>query len=471
MQVLVALAQAGGAVLTRDDLIACCWEGRIVGDNAIQRVISRIRQIAADFGMHSFQLETITKVGYRMLVALPSEAQVPRPVAISAHPKTGMSRRTAVAIGGSAVAGLGLLGALMFRMTSPTRPSQEALAFYRKGVDARGQALPEQGMQAVAYFREAVRLDPEFADAWGALALGYRALLEYGPRADAEQIAAWSSSAAARALELDRDNLDAQAALILIDPFFSNWAVIEQRCSEFLDRHPNHNVVRYNLGWCLNEVGRSRAAVEILEPLDEEEPFWPLARHFLILALWNAGRVDEVRMRLDDATRRWPGHPLIWQTRMNFLTMAGQPESALALGADVGQRPIGYPPGQLEMRMAVARAVASGDEAQRELAGRSILTETVRHPQWVLVSAQLAGALGRSDDVFSLLEGYYFGRGRWSITAPRPATRWTRRYTGFLFNPMMTSLRRHPRFAALTASVGLDDYWRATDSVPDFRSI
>ena len=41
MQVLVALARADGNVVSRDDLIQCCWDGRIVGDDAINRVIGR----------------------------------------------------------------------------------------------------------------------------------------------------------------------------------------------------------------------------------------------------------------------------------------------------------------------------------------------------------------------------------------------------------------------------------------------
>ena len=68
MQVLVALAQANGDVLSRDQLIDLCWSGVIVGENAIQRVISRIRHVATTIGKDSFQLETITKVGYRMIV-------------------------------------------------------------------------------------------------------------------------------------------------------------------------------------------------------------------------------------------------------------------------------------------------------------------------------------------------------------------------------------------------------------------
>src|SRR5262245_27917420 len=63
MQVLVALAAANGATMSRDDLVAACWDGRAVTDDAINRVLSRLRSLARDFG--SFEIETITKVGYR----------------------------------------------------------------------------------------------------------------------------------------------------------------------------------------------------------------------------------------------------------------------------------------------------------------------------------------------------------------------------------------------------------------------
>src|SRR5689334_21875735 len=65
MQVLVALAAAEGAVVSRDDLIARCWEGRIVGDDAINRCISILREIAETSG--AFRIETIPRVGYRLI--------------------------------------------------------------------------------------------------------------------------------------------------------------------------------------------------------------------------------------------------------------------------------------------------------------------------------------------------------------------------------------------------------------------
>ena len=66
MQVLVALHQARGAVVSRDMLIARCWDGRIVGDDAINRAIGRLRRLSrADRGA-SFMIETIPRVGYRL---------------------------------------------------------------------------------------------------------------------------------------------------------------------------------------------------------------------------------------------------------------------------------------------------------------------------------------------------------------------------------------------------------------------
>ncbi|MBV9061399.1 MAG: winged helix-turn-helix domain-containing protein, partial [Alphaproteobacteria bacterium] len=65
MQVLVALARANGAVLSRDELIRQCWGGRIVGDDAINRCVSKVRQLA-DLGGKAFEIETIPRVGYRL---------------------------------------------------------------------------------------------------------------------------------------------------------------------------------------------------------------------------------------------------------------------------------------------------------------------------------------------------------------------------------------------------------------------
>lgn len=79
MQVLVALLRADGAILTRDDLITRCWDGRIVGDDAINRVMSRLRRSSEGLGHGVFRVETITKVGYRLVLTGDVAGCVPPP--------------------------------------------------------------------------------------------------------------------------------------------------------------------------------------------------------------------------------------------------------------------------------------------------------------------------------------------------------------------------------------------------------
>jgi DNA-binding winged helix-turn-helix (wHTH) protein/TolB-like protein/tetratricopeptide (TPR) repeat protein len=64
MQVLVALARRRGEVVSRDELIQACWGGRVVGDDAINRCVGRLRKLAAAHG--GFSIETVPRVGVRL---------------------------------------------------------------------------------------------------------------------------------------------------------------------------------------------------------------------------------------------------------------------------------------------------------------------------------------------------------------------------------------------------------------------
>jgi DNA-binding winged helix-turn-helix (wHTH) protein len=110
MQLLIALHRAGGAVVNKDDLVQSCWDGRVVGDDAINRVVSRLRGVAEKGAGRQFRIETITKVGYRLLSAsveaLDTAADRPSPAGQAASRRTAFSSRRSIAI---AAAGLFLL--------------------------------------------------------------------------------------------------------------------------------------------------------------------------------------------------------------------------------------------------------------------------------------------------------------------------------------------------------------------------
>src|SRR5262245_39699451 len=64
MQVLIALWEGCGRVVSRDELIQRCWGGVIVGDNAIQQAVAAVRRLAALETPPAFGIETIPKIGY-----------------------------------------------------------------------------------------------------------------------------------------------------------------------------------------------------------------------------------------------------------------------------------------------------------------------------------------------------------------------------------------------------------------------
>ncbi|WP_293901508.1 winged helix-turn-helix domain-containing protein [Phenylobacterium sp.] len=80
MQVLVALARQPDDVVSRDDLIASCWAGRIVGDDAINNCVAKVRRVGEASG--AFRIETIPRVGYRLTpvggaIAAPTAPRAP----------------------------------------------------------------------------------------------------------------------------------------------------------------------------------------------------------------------------------------------------------------------------------------------------------------------------------------------------------------------------------------------------------
>ncbi len=79
MQVLVVLADAHGALVSREDLLAACWEARFVSRASLNRVISRLRALSGGIGAAAFEIETLSKTGYRLLASSRDAIAPPAP--------------------------------------------------------------------------------------------------------------------------------------------------------------------------------------------------------------------------------------------------------------------------------------------------------------------------------------------------------------------------------------------------------
>ncbi|WP_298401410.1 winged helix-turn-helix domain-containing protein [Sphingobium sp.] len=144
MQVLVALARADGAIVTRDELIASCWGGRIVSNDAVSRVISHLRLLAGGIAAGSFQMETLPRIGYRLTVAGDDPAtQPPVPDADApAAPVARPSRRMLMVMAaGAGVAAATAWGLGRYGSSSADPSVDRSLTIAALAIDAGDPAL------------------------------------------------------------------------------------------------------------------------------------------------------------------------------------------------------------------------------------------------------------------------------------------------------------------------------------------
>ena len=96
-----------------------------------------------------------------------------------------------------------------------------------------------------------------------------------------------------------------------------------------------------------------------------------------------------------------------------------------------------------------------------------MVVEQNTRPGPALAVAQACAAMDDRATSFELLEGYYFGQGKWAALAPPGGDQ--DRQTSPLFQPPMCGLWNDRQFAALVQQIGLNEYWQRSGSRPDYQ--
>jgi DNA-binding winged helix-turn-helix (wHTH) protein len=130
MQALVALARRRGEVVSRDELIHTCWDGRIVGDDAINGCVAKVRRLGETHG--AFTIETIPRVGYRL-----ADAVRPR----LAEDQRRRPRQFALVVGASLAVGVAALLISLWSMRQPAPVRVAVLPFETGAGDVAARAL------------------------------------------------------------------------------------------------------------------------------------------------------------------------------------------------------------------------------------------------------------------------------------------------------------------------------------------
>lgn len=467
MQVLVALHRANGAVVSKDDLTELCWEGRVVGEDAINRVVSRARAVSDKQAGGQFRLETITKVGYRLVhgnasgrLAQASAAELGRGVG------KGIQRRDllvgGVAVGAAAAAGIGWT--ILRRDQTPTE-AQLLIANARASIR---EGTVDQVDNAIAKLRLAVEIAPNSAEGWGMLAFAYMVSAKSAPVVDRPALVARGNTAVQRAFAFEPHQADAQTAEIMSIRQFRNWYNYEIALRSALARHPDHPVLNCLMGFQLAQVGRASEALGYYRKGVKDFPLSANLHVCETVSLWDLGRLDEAEAAIDRAFELMPRYYGLWFTKLYFLMYNGRAGEAAAMIADKSSRPLGIPDWNYDLTATQVNSLASGDPAGVKHTIDLWKSAPDRGTGFTENAAIFAGFAGDKDEAFRLLNALYFNRGSKMadtyFAKEQGIYSGVERHTFTLFRRPILGIHRDPRFGAMTRELGLDDYWRRTGS-------
>lgn len=468
MQVLVVLADAAGQVVTRETLFQRCWGNVYVGDDSLNRAVAGVRRIATSIAADSFAVETIPRTGYRLLGKVTAENGghgLP-----PADAQDGLPRR-AIFAGGGLLVGAAALGTWQFYRS---RQDDEVQALVDHADQILRYEYSDRKLEAVPLLEQALRIKPDDSAALGLVAFA-RSLAATSIRPGTGDIDA-ADSAIRRAMSVDRNNPNARLALLMFRTDRFDWATTEDGVRSILSSDPGNIFALEQLVFLYQASGRVRLSWDLNEKVIGYDPISPSPQWRKALKYWIYGRPQEADRVLERLVRIWPSHPWVWNARFLIFAFTGRPHAALDMIDDAETRPATITAARMAQWRPTLAALENPGPSNRAAARDANLAAARQSPGQAAYGVMALSALGEIDAAFDVAEGFLLGRG--NLVTRTPADKknalvnnpsW--RSTQWISTPPMFEFRAHPRFKALCDGIGLTDYWRLRNIVPDYPPV
>jgi len=202
----------------------------------------------------------------------------------------------------------------------PLRVDARAYELYLRGAELTRNIDPVSQSTAVSLLEECVRLAPELADGWGALALGRVQLGFFGePSAESRGQAIRE---ARRALQIDPGCASARLVPYVGGPVFdfSEHRIYETPAPSSHGRTASPDV---SFGVQMLEQGRISDALAFFALAERYDPLFQIRIFYHSLALLCDGSIGDGLARLEDAAARWPDLPFFLAARLRWGAAAG----------------------------------------------------------------------------------------------------------------------------------------------------
>ena len=324
---------------------------------------------------------------------------------------------------------------------------------------------PETIQKNIELLEAAVRLEPDLADGWGALAVNRHYARVLVPWSERAPLDARIAECVQRCLALDPDNANAtMAELSQLQPFgdyLGHHAKIE-RLKQIGENSPDA------LGWIsqyLEQVGRTKETVEWAARGVALDPLNFLANCHHAFALWRSGEYEKGCAELARVADIWPDdHHILAQLILAQAHARNWAEvDRLIDPARLARYPLREHRGVVGL-IAVFRDPFP-ENRKRLLAAITDSIDLTGHAEsWTFL---WLAELDFVDEAYALLDRAKLGPsgGPTDLLGARAYR------TIGLFMTAYTKLRADPRFVKLCARLGLVEYWLATQNWPDCADI
>jgi serine/threonine-protein kinase len=336
------------------------------------------------------------------------------------------------------------------RLTRHGTKDTKAYQLYLLGryhANHRGEA---EIRNAIEYFNEAIKADPQYAQAYAGLADSYGLLVTYAGQPPKAYYPT-SKEMALKALELDASLAEAHTSLAGVYTDFDwDWPAAEEHYKQAMQLNPNYVTAHHGYSRYLSWMGRHDEAVQEARVVRELDPLSVLASNNLALVFYCAGDYDQAIAQANLTLKMDPkfslAHAVLgWAYTEIGKYQAAQDEFAkrLDLTRDLTHATsIGYLHAKLGHKAEARKTLAE----LAELAKRRWVEPTDR--------AAIHAALGEKDQAFACLEEAYAERDPGLVLL------------GIL--PWWDSLRPDPRFVRLLQRMNLPPTTgRAGSALPD----
>ncbi len=459
MRLLLEFVDRQGQVLQRRELFDQLWGNAQVGDDSLNRLVGSLRRALARTINGSVLIETVPRVGYRLIVQSPGAVTPP------------ITRRHLMASGASLLLALG--GAGLWRKQREIRVA-EAQRLTDRGDVLLRDAVPLQAGDALPPLRTALAIDPKNARALGLLALAEETRANNGGSPNAGDTLRVADDAARAALENDPNEPHARLAMIDLTAGTLDWSQMEDRLQALLASAPTNVHVLGSLTSFLQAAGRTSKSWLYNERAATAAPASPTPQWRRVLRLWTGGRTDQALNLSERLLPLWPRHALVWNARFMVLAFTGRTAAAIAMLRDSVGPAANAHPARLAQWLPTLDAFAEPSTMRISKAREANLAAARLNPGQATYAAMALSQLGEIEAAFAVIEGLLLSKG--PLAANRPivprsfvanSPSWCR--TQWLFMPPLAAVRRHARFQDLCEEIGLRRYWRQRRVAPDTR--